>query len=119
MLARALEFAADLQLSRGMELAPNPHCGQPVLAGDSALLPRLDAELRHYHQRLSEALAAAQVDESLALLHTLKGLAGQAGLNALHEVAQRLETELQRDGELPTQALETLRLLIEDDVRGR
>ncbi len=119
MLARALEFAADLQLSRGMELAPSPVCELPVLAGDSALLPRLGAELRHYCQRLQEAMAIHNVEEIRSLLHTLKGLAGQAGLTGLHEMAQQLEQRLGQDGALPPDALHALRSFIEDEPNVR
>jgi len=114
MLARVLDFVADLQLSRGMTLTPNPHCGQPLLAGNAALLPRLGAELRHYYQRLGEALSVQNVEEGLCLLHTLKGLAGQAGLSLLHEAVQYSEEQLRRYGVLQPDAWEALGRLVQD-----
>lgn len=119
MLTRGLDFAADLQLSRGMELVPNAQCGQPVLAGDAALLPRLASELRHYCQRLGEALSVQNVEECLSLLHTLKGLAGQAGLRPLYEAVQHWEEMLLQDGALQTDAPEALGRLIESELAAR
>lgn len=116
MLARALDFAADLQLQRGVELEPNSGGEQAVLGSDPALLARLGAELRHYHQRLGQALVAQDSDECLGLLHTLKGLAGQAGLDLLREAAEHWEGALQAGEPTPQGAWETFGRLIDSEV---
>ncbi|VVE85694.1 hybrid sensor histidine kinase/response regulator [Pandoraea sputorum] len=128
-LARAVDFASDLQLQRGAELEPNTASTPSTLASDPALLARLGDELRLYHQRLGEAhgelvasgsahAAAAGPDraECLRLLHTLKGLAGQAGLERLHQAAAHWESLLQAGEPTPPQAWEAFGRLIEIEL---
>ncbi|AXE30561.1 two component system sensor kinase [Chromobacterium phragmitis] len=93
-LGRALELAADMQLCRGMELAPNTGMAKPMLLSDASLLERLGAELRYYYQKLGAALLARNIAECLGLLHTLKGLAGQAGLEQVQRESERWENSL-------------------------
>ncbi|VWD65018.1 two-component system sensor protein [Burkholderia lata] len=116
MLAHAMEFAADLQLLRGVELATNAHCKQPVLAEAIELLPRLGTELRHCCRRLGEAFSVRDVEGCLCLLHTLKGLAGQAGLGRLHEAAKCWEEQLRHNGGLKPDTWEALGRLIEAEL---
>ncbi|WP_440030406.1 two component system sensor kinase [Chromobacterium amazonense] len=118
MLARAVDFAADKQLERGMELEPNLAFEQPVLSRDPALLQRLSTDLRHYYQLLGRSLVAQDKETSLDLLHTFKGLSGQAGLDLLCEAATHWEAQLQADM-LPVQGeWEAFGRLIDTELRG-
>lgn len=112
-LARALEFASDLQLQRGVELELNTDRPRAVLAPSPALHARLGEELRLYHRRWGAALAAQDQAECLRLLHTLKGLAGQAGLDALREAAEQGEQRLATGEAMPHDAWQTFGALID------
>lgn len=94
MLARALEHAADLQLARGNELEFNAGAAAPVLAHDTVLLGRLRGDLLRSRDSLGSALAAQDRATALTLLHTLKGVAGQAGLELLCEAAEQWEQQI-------------------------
>lgn len=117
-LARALELASDLQLQRGVELELNIGSRRAVLESTPALRARLGVELRLYHRRWGAALAAEDPAECLALLHTLKGLAGQAGLDVLREAAEHWELRLQAGEVLPQDAWHTFGELIDSTVGG-
>lgn len=116
MLARALDFAADQQLARGMELEPNSGSEQPLLGKDPALLSRLAADLREYYRRLGLAMEARDEAECRMLLHTLKGLAGQAGLDLLREAAEHWEALLNQGDAVSPGAWEVLGRLIESEL---
>ncbi|MFM0515072.1 ATP-binding protein [Paraburkholderia sp. RL17-373-BIF-A] len=116
ILARALDLAADLQLSRGMELAPNPQCRQPMLPKDDSRSVRLISELRVYFKRLKEALSAQDEKQFLFLLHTLKGLTGQAGLRPLYDSVRYLEEYTEHNDSLPPHVRETIAQLIESEI---
>lgn len=94
MLARAVECAADLQLARGMELESNAGAAAPVLAHDTILLARLRADLLRYRDQLGAALSSQDRHTCLTLLHTIKGLAGQAGLELLCDTTEQWEQNL-------------------------
>lgn len=91
VLARMLEFTADLQLSRGMDLSLNVENEQPVLGQSSILRERVAVDLNDYHRRLGEAQAVQDNAECSMLLHSIQGLAGQAGLTLVRERAERME----------------------------
>lgn len=113
MLAHMLDFVADLQLTRGMELEPNAGCDQPILARDPDFLRRLEQDLRQRYLRLGEAVAAQDQAASLDLLHALKGLAGQAGLHLVCEAVEHWEAQLQQGAGLRKDAWQALGRLID------
>ncbi|QAU24838.1 two component system sensor kinase [Dyella sp. M7H15-1] len=94
-LAQAIEYAADLQLMRGVELMPNTGAEQPMLGNDQALMTRVRALLLDYHTRIDIALMRGECETSLEWLHAFKGIAGQAGLDFLYETAAHCEQRLQ------------------------
>ena len=116
MLARAVEFTADQQLARGIELEPNLGCKQAILGRDPSLLLRLGVDLRHYHGCLGDAMAGGDDDACQTLLHTLKGLAGQAGLEQLRELITHWEEALQRGQTMPEEAWRQVGCVIEREL---
>ncbi|PHV11489.1 two component system sensor kinase [Chitinimonas sp. BJB300] len=94
VLAQAIEFAADLQLARGIELAINAGMQVPILGREKHVLVRLKHDLAERHQALGRAIANGDRGQSLELLHSLKGLAGQAGLELVSEAAEQWEIHL-------------------------
>ncbi|MBC8642794.1 two component system sensor kinase [Caballeronia sp. EK] len=116
MLARALDLAADLQLVRGMELAANVQCGKPMLIADKARSSCIGNELQHSYQLLREALSAQDRESYIAMLHRLKGVAGQAGLRALCESIEDLENGLSRTGMMQKSVQEVVMRLIEVEI---
>ncbi|MBC8642921.1 two component system sensor kinase [Caballeronia sp. EK] len=116
MLARALDLAADLQLVRGMELAANVQCGKPVLGFDRGRPLCLSRELERYCEDLREAFVAQDEKKYLSLLHTLKGLTGQAGLRSLCESIEHLEAYLNGTGLQQPNIQEAVFRLIEDEI---
>ncbi|MBT2869671.1 two component system sensor kinase [Chromobacterium violaceum] len=117
-LGRALELATDMQLCRGMELAPNTGMAKPVLLSDASLLRRLGGELRHYYQKLGVAQRARDIDECLGVLHTLKGLAGQAGLEQVQRECERWENCLRHAVAPRQESWISLGTLIEHSLDG-
>lgn len=114
MLSQALEFAADLQLERGVELAFNQ--GGAVLGEDPQLRERLAADLETHLASLEEALARGEEQTVRHLLHTLKGLAGQGGLSLVHEACRHWEECLEEGSEVPPLVLSDLRRLVRGEL---
>lgn len=117
MLASVLEFSADFQIARGIELEPNSNDSGPLLVQDAAWFSRLGKTVRDYCDRLHSSIASSDVAECLATLHALKGLAGQVGLHRVRGSAEFIETMLLQDGSLMPGALETLGPLVDSELR--
>ncbi|MGQ5524527.1 two component system sensor kinase [Chitinimonas sp. PSY-7] len=98
VLAQAIEFAADMQLERSIELAINAGMQVPILGKDKHLMVRLGHDLAERQQALGRAIANGDREQALELLHSLKGLAGQAGLDLVCEAAEQWEIQL-REGD--------------------
>ena len=93
-LAQALHFTAEIQLTRGMELRSNPVGNQPVVARNSSLSGRLEHDLQRYRRELANAMAQGDMAAVTQALHTIKGLAGQVGLDSIGQQAARCEEQL-------------------------
>lgn len=114
MLSQALEFAADLQLERGVELDFNQ--GGAVLGEDSQLRERLVVDLETHLVSIEGALARGEEQTVRHLLHILKGLAGQGGLSLVHEACRHWEECLEEGHEVPPLALSDLRRLVRGEL---
>ena len=82
-LADMLDFVCDFQFARDIELKPNPERNQPLLASHPDFLLRASNDVRRYYRLLGEALQEQDLKACLVLLHSFRGLAGQAGLSGL------------------------------------
>lgn len=73
-------------------------CGLAHVAGNRRLLQRLLADFyrdhQHDHQKIRDALDKKRWDEARRLVHTIKGIAGTIGANALYTEANSLETAI-------------------------
>lgn len=116
MLARALDLAADLQLARDIELDINTGTQRPVLDTQAGGALRLRADVARLHAQLGAALAAQDRPACLDLLHTLKGLAGQAGLDLLGTAAATWEDQLARGAPLSQAAWIDVGRLIDSEL---
>ncbi|MFR9718016.1 two component system sensor kinase [Aeromonas diversa] len=114
VLSQALEFAADLQLERDIELALNQ--GGAVLGEDPQLRERLAEHLEEYLMQLEEALEKGEEQGVRHLLHTIKGLAGQGGLSLVHEACRHWEECLEEECEMSPLALGDLRRLVRGEL---
>jgi len=76
------------------------------LDGNRSLLARLLADFAETNRatpsKLEQCLQAGDKEAAATLLHTLKGVAGNLGAQALAEAARKLEAEIRGDGELGT-----------------
>lgn len=94
-LAAALNYAASQQLTRGIELTPNQRLQKPLLnLADDALRDQLHAALTALQQQINAAWRAHQRDLLLEVLHTLKGCAGQGGIDLVYAAAEQQETQI-------------------------
>ncbi|EKS7782087.1 two component system sensor kinase [Edwardsiella piscicida] len=118
MLSRALEYTADIQLTRGIELSPNRAGEIPLLGQDPALRRRLQEDVLHYLAQLTQAVAQQDAPAVRQALHTLKGLAGQGGLTLVHEAAARWEQALEGGMPMPDKALESLSRLVHSEFEA-
>lgn len=94
MLSSVLEFAADLQLDRGIELEPGTLIGQADVKFELSVRRRLHEDLSHYISQLEKALSQGNKTRSREVLHTLKGLTGQSGLSQASKVIEEWEVQL-------------------------
>ncbi|WP_416352642.1 two component system sensor kinase [Edwardsiella ictaluri] len=118
MLSRALEYTADIQLTRGIELSSNSAGEIPLIGKDPALWRRLQGDVLHYLAQLTQAVAQQDEPEVRQILHTLKGLAGQGGLTLVHEAAARWEQALECGMPVPDKALESLSRLVHSEFEA-
>ncbi|MFB2875233.1 two component system sensor kinase [Aeromonas jandaei] len=116
LLSRALDFAADLQLERGVELALNEGGDKPILGEDPLLRERLGQDLDLYLIQLEQAIDRSDNREIQRALHTIKGLAGQGGLNLVHEAIRHWEQLIEEKAKVPEQALDDLRRLVHSEL---
>jgi len=63
----------------------------------ATMLHRFAADVVQTPEQLKQALLANDRDQAVRILHTLKGLAATVGVNQLHAVAKRLESEVKSD----------------------
>jgi len=73
-----------------------------------SLLADFVSQHARYHQELTEALRAGELETAGRLAHTLKGLAGNLGAVEVEKAAARLEESL-RQGRAPADALAEVR----------
>ncbi|RXV65287.1 two component system sensor kinase [Burkholderia stabilis] len=94
-MADTLNWVAAIQLARGMDLAPNAMAHMPLLdQSDHVLRDRLHKALMDLHQQAEVAWHAKDTDGILSILHSLKGCAGQSGLDMLRERVEQQERQI-------------------------
>lgn len=94
-LAAALNYAAAQQIARGIKLMPNQRLQKPLFnLADDTVREQLHTALTTLYQRIDAAWRARQHDLLLELLHTLKGCAGQGGIDWLCDAVERQEAQL-------------------------
>jgi two-component system secretion sensor histidine kinase SsrA len=112
-LACGVEQVVSLQMARGIDLTPNRRLLQPVLnILDNKLCTRLYATLEVVHQDIDTACRTHDHASLLILLHTLKGCAGQGGLDRVYKWALEQETRVSRGGWLSNEDVSNLHGLI-------
>lgn len=101
-LASGVEHVVSLQLARGIDLAPNRKLQRPLFnLDDAALRAKLYSTLETVHLNIEGAWCSQDRAGLLTLLHTLKGCAGQGGLDRVCELAQDQEIRI-RQGRWPS-----------------
>lgn len=112
-LASGVEQVVSLQLARGIDLAPNSKLQQPLLnLSDPTLLTSFYETLEAIHRDIEVACCTQDRPSLLVLLHTLKGCAGQGGLDRVYKWAQDEETRVSHGGWLSDEGVSNLRGLI-------
>ncbi|BBE08768.1 HAMP domain protein [Mycoavidus cysteinexigens] len=116
-LAAALNYAASQQLVHGIELRPNQQLQKPLLnLADDALRDQLYATLTALQQQLDAAWRAHQRDLLLDVLHTLKGCAGQSGIDLVFKATEQQETQIHQGNWPSDQAIKDLGRLISQAI---
>jgi two-component system secretion sensor histidine kinase SsrA len=112
-LASGVEQVVSLQLARGIDLAPNSKLQQPLLnLADTTLRARLYETLEAVHRDIETACCKQDRASLSMLLHTLKGCAGQGGLDRVYTWAQDQETRVSQGEWLSGEEVSNLRELI-------
>lgn len=112
-LASGVEQVVSLQLARGIDLAPNRKLQLPLLDfADASLHSKLYETLEAVHQDIGAACSTHDRASLLMLLHTLKGCAGQGGLDRVYKWAQDQEARVSHGGWLRDEEVSNLRRLI-------
>lgn len=94
-LAVGVGQAVSLQLARDIDLAPNQGLQQPLFnLADAALRSKLYETLETLHNAIVESTQANERAQLLDLLHTLKGCAGQGGLDLVCELVEQQEIQI-------------------------
>ncbi|WP_145525949.1 two component system sensor kinase [Yersinia rohdei] len=103
-LAEVLDLTAQFQLERGITLSPQISIPKPLLnLEDEELRLKLSQSLQELLQQIRNSLT--HVPTLSDHLHTLKGCAGQAGLDALQDAVIELEI-----------AIETQEIITQQDI---
>lgn len=112
-LADAVNDAASLQLARGFDVEPNQLLKKPLFnLSDKEIRTKVYLALLSLHEQIEAAWHAKDTDLMLGLLHTLKGCAGQGGLDLVREAAEEQEKEIRAAGWPSRQDIGDLRELI-------
>ncbi|AVO60251.1 two component system sensor kinase [Pseudomonas chlororaphis] len=112
-LASGVEQVVSLQLARGIDLAPNRKLQQPLInLADTSLRARFYETLEIVRRDIETACRKQDRAGLLMLLHTLKGCAGQGGLDRVHTWAQDQETRVSHGEWLSCEEIGYLRGLI-------
>ncbi|KVN03483.1 hybrid sensor histidine kinase/response regulator [Burkholderia sp. MSMB1552] len=94
-MAATLNQVAATQLARGMELAPNAIANMPLLDwNDQMMRDQLHKTLKELHQQAEVAWHAKDTEGILNILHSLKGCAGQGGLDLVREGIEQQERQI-------------------------
>ncbi|WP_143188569.1 response regulator, partial [Burkholderia ubonensis] len=94
-MADTLNRVAATQLARGMELAPNAMANMPLLDwNDQMMRDQLRKALKDLHQQAEVAWHAKDTEGILNILHSLKGCAGQGGLDLVREGIEQQEQQI-------------------------
>ena len=94
-MADTLTWMAAIQLGRSMDLEPNVTAKMPLLdRSDQVLRDRFRMALMDLHQQAGVAWHAKDTDGILNILHSLKGCAGQVGLDLLREGIEAQERQI-------------------------
>lgn len=116
-LASGVEQVVSLQLARGIDLAPNCMLHKSLLdLADPTLRSKLCETLNAIHQDIDVVCRMQDRAALLMLLHTLKGCAGQGGLDWVYKWALDQETRVSKGGWLTYEEVSNLRGLILQDV---
>ncbi|NRD74535.1 two component system sensor kinase [Shewanella sp. VB17] len=110
----ALEKAADLQLDRDMPLMINNDINTPMIEySNTNLKHRLIVHLTDMTTQAKQHITDKEWENLSDVLHTIKGSAGLAGMNAISDIAADLELALEAESCLDLAALTPLDALIQ------
>jgi two-component system secretion sensor histidine kinase SsrA len=118
-LAGAIDRAASMQIVRGIELAPSRMLKKPLLnLTDGEIGRKVFATLTTLHGRLEVSQRAHDREQLLEVLHALKGCAGQAGLDQIHDAAQQQEKRVRGGGWPGDEDIANVKKLIRQPCRA-
>ncbi|PKH21783.1 hypothetical protein CIG19_14655 [Enterobacterales bacterium CwR94] len=95
-LADVFQRVVALQLARGIEVEPNTTHSCALSLDDETVTAQLYSALMMLHLEIVDAVQKSDTAAMLHALHSLKGCAGQGGIESVRLQAEKMESELRQ-----------------------
>lgn len=112
-LSFIIDFASDIQLTRGIELTHNISCQIPVLQLDSPLQRQIESDINNNLTALQHFIAVKNWEEIKNHLHILKGVCGQVGFSTVHNQIEYWELLMLDGHPIPDDAHDIISRLLD------